>query len=107
MNQGLALLDEALDLARLEKTALEDGAYEEAIELAEKRSRITGMAWECEDMSHKESYRTRLMELSKLQNQLVQMATHTRDMIRNSLCRSRQEKKRIKGYQLSVGQALQ
>ena len=45
MSQGLCLLDEALDLARQEMLALEDGAYDRAVELAERRNEVTSMAW--------------------------------------------------------------
>ena len=45
MSRAIDLLDEALDLARKEKSALEDGEYDEAMGLAEKRGELTGMAW--------------------------------------------------------------
>ena len=45
MAQGLSLLDQALDLARQEMNAIEDGAYDQAVILAEKRNEVTSMAW--------------------------------------------------------------
>lgn len=107
MSQGIALLDEALDLAQQEKNALENGDYEEAIELAEKRGELTNMAWDLLDMKESASYRSRVMELSTLQSQLSTIASRAREVIRQKLCRSRQEKKRIRGYHMAVGQALQ
>lgn len=107
MSQALELLEDALDLARREKTALEGGAYDEAIELAEERSRISGMAWNMMKAGEESAYREGLLKLSTLQSQLAQVASNARETIRKSLCRSRQEKKRIRGYQMAVGQALQ
>lgn len=107
MSQGIVLLDEALDLARREKTALEDGEYDQAIELAEKRSRLTGMAWNMLSGRDVDSFKKRLTELYGLQNQLGDLAKRARDVIRQQLSRSRLEKKRINGYHRAVEQALQ
>lgn len=107
MSDALTLLDEALDLARQEKDALETGAYEEAIDLAEKRNEITGMAWNVAQPDEMQSYQERLQELSGMQNTLTQIAIRARSAIRERLNRSRKEKKRIQGYHLAVGQALQ
>lgn len=107
MSHALALLDDALDLARREKSALEDGAYDEAIELAQQRGHLADMAWNALELTESPAYRSRLLELSKIQAQLTQLATKARDAIRQSLNRSRQEKKRIRGYHMAIGQALQ
>lgn len=107
MSEALNLLDGALDLARKEKTALEMGEYAEAIELAEERGKLAGQAWNAFKVEDSAAYRTRLLELSGLQNQLAQIASKARDSVRSALGRSRKEKKRIQGYQLAVGQALQ
>ena len=107
MSQALALLDDALEMARKEKSALEEGAYDAAIELAAERNRVTGLAWNSMKAGEEAAYRTRLLEISDLQNQLAQFAASARDKIRASLNRSRQEKKRIKGYHMAVEQALQ
>ena len=107
MSQALALLEDALAMALKEKTALEEGAYESAIDLAEQRNRITDMAWNAMKAGEENVYRTKLLEISKIQTHLAQFATNARDQIRASLNRSRQEKKRIKGYHMAVEQALQ
>lgn len=107
MSQGLDLLDEALNLARREKEALETGEYETAISLAEKRGALTDMAWDVMKSSEKNEYRGRLLELSGMQKQLKNMATRARDTVRERLSRSRREKKRINGYHMAVGHALQ
>lgn len=107
MSRGTVLLDEALDLARQEKAALENGEYNEAIELAQKRNEITGMAWDLFDMSEKGPYHKRLLELADFQTKLTDIATLAHDTIRQKLNRSRQEKKRMRGYHMAVGQALQ
>lgn len=107
MGQGIELLDEALNLAHQEKKALENGAYEEAIELAEKRGELTGMAWSLMDLASAEKYRQRLKELWSIQDQLTAIAARAQDVIRHTLSKSRMEKKRMQGYHMAVGQALQ
>lgn len=107
MSEALKFLDGALDLARREKTALEAGEYAEAIELAEERGKLSGLAWNAFKIEDGPAYRGRLLELTGLQNQLAQIAAKARDGVRTALNRSRMEKKRIKGYHLAVGQALQ
>ena len=107
MSPGIALLDEALELARQEKCALEDGEYEEAINMAQKRTEITDMAWNYFDHSEHEPYRKRLLELSSLQEQLTEIATRTRGLVRQRINRSKLEKRRMHGYHMAVGQALQ
>lgn len=107
MSESLILLDNALELAKQEKSALENGAYDEAIKLAEERTKISNAAWNLLELKDNVAYRDRLLEISAIQNQLTQLATTARERIRNALNRSRQEKKRIHGYQMAVGQALQ
>ena len=107
MGQAIALLDEALDLARKEKKALELGSYEEAIELASKRGEITGMAWGLIDATDRRDCKTRAGMLADLQRQLTAIASSAQETIRQRLSRSRKEKKRIQGYHLAVNQALQ
>lgn len=107
MSQGIALLDEALNLARQEKNALEAGAYDQAIELAEKRGKITGMAWDFANMSDNGQYRGKLLELSGLQAQLTEIATRAKEVVRQKLGRSKVEKRRMRGYHMAVEQALQ
>lgn len=107
MAQGVELLDEAIDLARQEKQALEDGEYDDAIHLAEKRVELTGMAWNLLDMASRESFKKRLQILSDFQKQLTELATKARMAIRNRMNRSKQEKRRMNAYSMAVGQALQ
>lgn len=107
MNEALNLLDNVLALAHKEKFALETGAYEEAITLAEQRGKLSAMAWNMYNGQDANAYSVRLQEINTLQTQLIKLATDARDKIRMSLNRSRQEKKRIKGYHLAVGQAMQ
>ncbi|MBO5490860.1 MAG: hypothetical protein J5960_05460 [Desulfovibrio sp.] len=97
MSQGMCLLGEALDLARQEATALEDGAYDRAVELAERRNAVTGMAWKLFDDSESEQYMAHLTEL----------ASRAYNDIKAHLQRTRVERRRMQGYHKSVGQALQ
>ncbi|AMD90832.1 hypothetical protein [Desulfovibrio fairfieldensis] len=107
MSQGLCLLDEALDLARQEMLALEDGAYDRAVELAERRNEVTSMAWHVLESGSTDQYRNRLIELTRLQEHLADLAAKAQEVIRTSLQRSRREKQRMRGYHQAVGQALQ
>ncbi|MDO5483533.1 MAG: hypothetical protein Q4F27_01360 [Desulfovibrionaceae bacterium] len=107
MSQGLSLLDQALDLARQEMTALQDGAYELAVELATQRGEMTSMAWNLLDKANTEQYRMRLMELNRYQENLASFARREHERIRLTLQSSRQQKRRMRGYHLAVGQALQ
>lgn len=107
MSQGVCLLDQALELARQEVIALEGGAYEQAVELATQRGELTNMAWNMLEAGSREQYRTRIMELSRYQERLTGIATREHARIRADLQRSRQQKRRMQGYQQAVGQALQ
>ena len=91
MSQGLCLLDEALDLARQEMLALEDGAYDRAVELAERRNEVTSMAWHVLESGSTDQYRNRLIELTRLQEHLADLAAKAQEVIRASLQRSRRE----------------
>lgn len=107
MNKGTALLKEALELAQQEKAALEKGEYDEAIELAQKRNTLTDMAWNALDGGEKGTYHKLLLELSCLQTHLTDLARRAHETLREKLSRSRQEKRRMRGYHMAVGQALQ
>ena len=45
MGQSAGLLHEALELARQEMAAMQGGAYDKAVALAERRNSVTCMAW--------------------------------------------------------------
>lgn len=107
MSQAVELMDEALDLARKEQTALEGGQYEEAIEMAERRAQITNMAWNQIKSEDRDPCRERLMELATIQKQLSEIALKAQNAVRQSMNRSKQEKKRMNGYHIAVNQALQ
>lgn len=107
MSPGIALLDEALVLARQEKSALEEGEYEQAITMAQRRGELTGRAWDYFEHSEHEPYRRRLLELSDLQEQLTRIASDARCAVRQNMNRSKLERRRMNGYHRAVGQALQ
>ncbi len=107
MCQGIALLDEALELARQERAALENANYEEAIELAGRRGELTGLAWSLLARETMDEYRSRLLEQARLQEQLSDIAARARNDVRQSLNHARREQRRIRGYHQAVGHALQ
>ena len=103
----MALFEERVTFARLEMAALEDGAYDRAVELAERRGEVTSMAWHMLEDSQADQYRTHLIELARVQVQLTELATRAHRVIRSQLQRSRLESRRMRGYHRAVGQALQ
>ena len=105
-NQGLAMLDEALAIAQLEKRAMEDEEYDDAINLSIKRGKITKEAWDFFTNDIREEYRTRLIKLNDIHAYLKKLASEAHARVAASLLRSRQEKKRMRGYQAAVVQAL-
>lgn len=107
MNDGIILLDEAIELARQERLALQGGEYEEAIAMAKKRDSLTSMAYNLMSHANEEPYRIKLLELSRLQQELVDIATQAHATVRQSLNRSKLEQKRMRGYHMAIGQALQ
>ena len=107
MAQGICLLDQALDLAMQEMIALEDGAYDTAVALAEKRNEITSMAWHMLDGDNVEECRGHLLELNRVQEHLTSLAIQAQDALRQELQRSRRERQRMHGYHQAIGQALQ
>lgn len=107
MSEGLALLDEALNLAAREHAALEEGEYEHAMELARQRGEMIGAAWNMYEPADNAQYRERVLRLSTWQEKLTVLATEARDAIRKSLQSSRLQKRRLNSYHLAVGQALQ
>lgn len=107
MAQGICLLDQALDLAMQEMSALEDGAYDKAVALAERRNEITSMAWYMLDEDNIEECRGHLLELNRVQEHLTSLAVQARDTLRQELQRSRLERQRMNGYHQAIGQALQ
>lgn len=107
MSQGVYLLDQALDLARQEMAALDDGSYELAVELAEQRGEITSLAWNMLATDEVTDYRSRLVALTEFQEHLTRKASRAQEAVRMTLNRSRQEQHRMRGYHVAVGQAIQ
>ena len=101
------MLHEALDLARQEMDAMRGGAYDKAVELAERRNSVTCMAWTVMEESSVAQCRESLQELVRLQESLTRMAREAHEEIKTRLCRSRKERRRLSGYRQAVGQALQ
>ena len=107
MNQGVSLLDEALSLARQEMAALADGAFDRAVELAERRQEVISMAWPVLADDREGLCRDQVMQLADIQDRLSGVAVAVRESLRADLQRSRLERQRMHGYHMSVGQALQ
>ncbi|MDR1777163.1 MAG: hypothetical protein LBR31_04970 [Desulfovibrio sp.] len=106
MSKGVSLLDRALEIAHREMSALETGDYDEASRLADQRDKIVEQAWAVLENEAGDQYRVRLVNLTQLQERLSALALSTRDMMRESLQRSRRERRRMQGYHQAVGHAL-
>ena len=98
MCRGIALLDEALELARQERAALENANYEEAIELAERRGELTGMAWGLLVREAVDAYRGRLLEQARLQEQLSDIAAQFDGEARHQLLHAVESFDQANGY---------
>ncbi|MBQ9537449.1 MAG: hypothetical protein IJU79_06670 [Desulfovibrionaceae bacterium] len=105
-NQGLKMLDHALEIAAKEKSAMEQEDYEDAINLSIQRGRITNEAWDYFEDGIRDEYRQKLIKLNAIHKTLYKLAVDAHTKIAASLSRSRQEKRRMRGYQVAVAQAL-
>ncbi|MBO4369474.1 MAG: hypothetical protein J5803_05190 [Desulfovibrio sp.] len=101
------MLDRALELAHEEMTAMENEAYEDAIELSKERGRITEEAWDFFDATVREEYRSRLLELGQVHKRLYTLAKEAHKRVQESLQSCKQEKRRMRGYQTAISHAIQ
>ncbi|MBR3665277.1 MAG: hypothetical protein IKN64_11615 [Desulfovibrio sp.] len=106
-NQGLLMLDRALELAEQEMAAVQNEAYEDAIELSRERGEMTNQAWNFFSSDVRDEYRSRLLELKNIHQLLKKIATEAHDKVEASLQQSKQERRRMRGYQSCVTHALQ
>ncbi|MDR2744952.1 MAG: hypothetical protein LBB66_07170 [Desulfovibrio sp.] len=107
MNQGVHLLDRAVEIAHREMAALEAGDYDGAARLADRRGEIISRAWSALETDTTDQYRSRLVNLTRLQERLTALAGAARDIAREGLQRSRRERQRMRGYHRAIGQAIQ
>ena len=105
MSDSLRLLDEALRIGKEELEALRVGEVELAEEYSSQRDALSKQALAIHDTSDKNLY-ARFSALQTLQGQLVEEARNLKMRIQQGLNRSRQEHHRMKGYGLSVRQAM-
>ena len=106
-NRGLLMLDRALELAEQEMAAVQNEAYEDAIEISRERGEITNQAWDYYSSDVREEYRSRLLELKSIHQLLQRIATEAHAKVEASLKQSKQERRRMRGYQTCVTHALQ
>ena len=105
-NQGLLMLDKALELATLEQKAMEKEDYDDAIMLSRQRGKITNEAWDFFQADFREEYRTRLLRLQNIHMHLKSLAMQAHEKVQASLQHSRNEKRRMRGYRAAVSHAL-
>ncbi len=101
------MLDRALELAHAEMAAMENEEYDDAIELSRERGKITEEAWDFFTSDVREEYRSRLTELNTIHKHLYSMASAAHDKVQASLQGYKNEKRRMRGYQVCVTHALQ
>ena len=74
MSQSLSLLDQAFQLGRLEREALNGKNYDLAVELSEQRQLLTQQAWEKLREGDRPAYLERLLRIADLQKELTELA---------------------------------
>lgn len=104
MSISLELYDNALQIGQLELEALKAGEVESAEEYCTQRAELLETAWNIRDASD-EQMRLKLLAVKELQEILVQEANKLKKDIQQQLSNSRQQKKGLHGYKLSIGQA--
>ncbi len=102
----MQMLDAAMRLSDREMEALRRGEYEETERLAFERGMLVREAVSAPVPSDRDAYRARLEALRDMQVNLMGEARRRRDAIGESLRSARQQRRRMGGYQLAVGQAL-
>lgn len=104
MSISLDLYNEALRIGQIELEALQSGEVEIAEEYCIQRAELLEKAWTIRD-ANDEQIRSKLFAIKELQELLFQEATKLKKNIQQQLSNSRQQKKGLNGYRLSVGQA--
>ena len=100
------MLDKALEIARLEEEAMKKENYEDAILLSRQRGKIVKEAWDFFHNDFRDEYRQKLLRLHSIHLKLTEIASKAQERVRLSLQQSRNEKRRIRGYQTAVSLAL-
>ncbi|MBQ7618185.1 MAG: hypothetical protein IJS50_04855 [Desulfovibrio sp.] len=106
-NQGLIMLDQALELAEQEMSAVLNEDYEDAIELSRQRGVITTQAWDYLETDVRDEYRARLLQLNEIHKRLTKAASEAHARMEATLRTNKKERRRMLGYQMAVTQALQ
>lgn len=106
-NQGLIMLNQALELAKLEEKAMVNEDYEDAINLSVQRGRITNEAWDFFHNDIREEYRKKLIELNNIHTHLKSLALAAHAKVQASLAQSKRERVRMRGYKVALSHALQ
>jgi hypothetical protein len=106
MGQGVQMLEKAIDIAYQEMAALESGAYDDACRWADKRDKLMDKAWGLLNRDAGDQYMPYLLNLTRLQERLTTMATEAKSKVTGGLLRSRDERRRMRGYRQAVSQAL-
>lgn len=103
--QATKLLDEALRVGAEELDALRDGDVDLASELCARRAALTEQGWARREEDFGE-VRSRLIALRDLQERLFEEGHKLKQQIQDQLNQSKRHMRCIRGYGLSVSQAL-
>lgn len=98
MHPSISLAEEALRLARLELTLLNEGNMEEVEATAEKRMRLMDDAWARRTEDCADELRERLEAMRELQKQMIQKAQTLHGSLAEELKDMRRRDTRQKGY---------
>ncbi len=103
--QATKLLDEALRVGAKELDALRDGDVDLASELCARRVALTEQGWGKREDDFGE-VRSRLLALRDLQEHLFEEGHRLKQQIQEQLNQSKRHMRCMRGYGLSVSQAL-
>ena len=103
MSARSRMLDEALDIGRRELACLSEGDVAEAQKLFMDRDRILNDALRGLSDGNRRELADKLVEMSKLQNELSGRAKELHANLRQDLTKLKRETKRISGYSFGSG----
>ncbi len=98
MRTPIQILDEAIEIAKQECTALSQDDLEKAESLGARRSQLLIEAWNMREQCDAHIYKAKLLQLKSVQAFLTDQATKKQQEVRQGLLRSRKENKRMASY---------
>jgi hypothetical protein len=102
MNDGMDMLDQAMEAGKLELASLAAGGLDDAERLAGQRISLMEEAWRMRDPKKIAALKEKLVQLQVLQGQITAEAKRLHEAIKRDLLRAKQENQRLTGYRSSL-----